>query len=212
MISLDRNITRTWMSLTARRVLTTLAMAASLSSPSSWIGAFLISSLNCGVELLSLWELHGGQLVVTRHIQGFPYKPASRSASVIASRVEGGTEKPSASFSGSALGSAVGGGDNDSFNSGIDSCVVPLTGAAFVSISLTAASFGSFTSLEGGGCSGDGALSDSRLEERRLRGERGRSDDEMGGGTSFSLFLPFPKPNAEPRFEDDFWSGEDARP
>lgn len=140
------------------------------------------------------------------------YNPASRSASVIASNVEGGTEKPSASFSGSALGSAIGGGASDSFNSGIESCVVPLTGAGIGSISLEAVPFNSLTSLDGGGRSGDGALSDSRLEERRLSGERGRSDEEDGGGRSLSLFLPLPKPNAEPRFEDDFASGEDARP
>lgn len=73
--------------------------------------------------------------------------------------------------------------------------------------------FGSFTSLEGGGCSGDGALSDSRLDDRRLKGERGRSaDEELGGGRSLSLCLPFPKPNAEPKLEDDFCSGEAARP
>lgn len=67
-------------------------------------------------------------------------------------------------------------------------------------------------SLDGGGRSGEGARSDSRLEERRLRGDRGRSAEEDGGGRSFSLFLPFPKPNAEPRFEDDLASGEEARP
>ena len=63
MITLDRDIPRTWMGLlTARRVLTTLAMAASLSSPSSWIGALRMSSLNWGVELASPpWELHGYQ-------------------------------------------------------------------------------------------------------------------------------------------------------
>lgn len=74
--------------------------------------------------------------------------------------------------------------------------------------------FGSFVSLEAGGWIGDGARSDSRLEERRLKGERGRSEEDEGGGSSLSLsfFFPFPKPNAEPRFDDDFCSGEDARP
>lgn len=57
MITLGRDTPRTWILLTARKVLTTLAMAASLSSPSSWIGAFLMSSLNWGVGLLSPWEL-----------------------------------------------------------------------------------------------------------------------------------------------------------
>ena len=144
------------------------------------------------------------------------YKPASRSASVMASRVEGGTEKPSASFSGSTLGSAAGGGARGSFNSGIESCVVPLTGAALVSPSfdlVVPSPFGTSASLEAGGWTGDGALSDSRLEEMRLKGERGRSDEEGGGRSlSLSLFLPFPKLNAEPRLEDDFCSGEDARP
>lgn len=145
------------------------------------------------------------------------HKPASRSASVIASRVEGGTENPSASFSGSAFGSAAGGGSNGSFSSGIVSCVVPFIGAAVDSLSLDPVGprpFGTSRSLEGGGRSGDGALSDSRLDERRLKGERGRSADEVGGGRSLSLslFLFFPNPNAEPKFEDDFCSGEDARP
>lgn len=171
--------------------------------------------LRCGVA----FTLGTGCLLVrSRNVcEWIPYNPASRSASVIASRVEGGTEKPSASFSGSALGSAIGGGARDSFSSGIESCTVPLTGAGakagIVSISFDVVPnpFDSFRSLEGGGCTGEGALSDSRLDERRLSGERGRSDVE-GGGTSRSLFFPFPKPNAEPRFEDDFCSGEDARP
>lgn len=90
--------------------------------------------------------------------------------------------------------------------------MVPLVGAVVGTIAgIVSISFdvvvpnplGSFESLVGGACAGDGALSDSRLDERRLRGERGRSDEE-GGGTSRSLFFPFPKPNAEPRFEDDF--------
>lgn len=42
---------------TARKVLTMFAIAASASPSSSWMGAFLISSLNCGVELLSAWAL-----------------------------------------------------------------------------------------------------------------------------------------------------------
>lgn len=141
------------------------------------------------------------------------YNPASRSASVIASRAEGGTEKPSESFSGSGLGSEAGGGDRSSLSSGIESCTDPLTGTALVWCSFgvaVAIPFGSSMSLDGGGCSREGALSDSRLDERRLNGERGRS--EVGGGWSFSLCLPLPKPNAEPRFEDDFWSGDDARP
>lgn len=53
--------------------------------------------------------------------RGVTYNPASRSAFVIASRVEGGTEKPSASFSGSALGSVVGGGAKGSLSSGMES-------------------------------------------------------------------------------------------
>ena len=168
--------------------------------------------LGCGVAL----ALRTGRLLVSINniCNQITYNPASRSASVIASRVEGGTENPSSSFSGSALGSAIGGGARDSFSSGIESWTVPLTGAAFVSISLEFAvpnPFGSSAPLEDGGCTGDGALSDSRLDERRLKGERGRSDME-GGGTSRSLFFPFPKPNADPRFEDDFCSGEEARP
>lgn len=78
--------------------------------------------------------------------------------------------------------------------------------------SEVAVPFGSLISLDGGGRSGEGARSDSRLDERRLSGERGRSAEEEGGGRSFSLFLPFPKPNAEPRFDDDLASGEEARP
>jgi hypothetical protein len=38
-----------WCSLTARSVLATFAKAASASPSSSWIGAFRISTLNCGV-------------------------------------------------------------------------------------------------------------------------------------------------------------------
>ena len=96
--------------------------------------------------------------------------------------------------------------------------MVPLVGglvgarAGIVSISSEAAPLVVFTSVDVGGRSGDGALSDSRLEERRLRGERGRSAEDDGGGRSLSLFLPLPKPNAEPRFEDDLPSGEEARP
>lgn len=92
---------------------------------------------------------------------------------------------------------------------------MPFTGAALVSFSLevvVSSPFGSFTSRDGGGRSGDGALSDSRLEERRLKGERGRSADTLGGGRSLSLFLLFPNPNAEPKLEDDFCSGDAARP
>jgi hypothetical protein len=48
--------------LTARKVFTMLAMAASASPSSSWIGAFLMSSLNCGVGLLSAWVLVDHQL------------------------------------------------------------------------------------------------------------------------------------------------------
>lgn len=43
--------------LTARRVLTRLAVAASASPSSSWMGAFLMSSLNCGGGLPSFCAL-----------------------------------------------------------------------------------------------------------------------------------------------------------
>jgi hypothetical protein len=42
----DRAFLTKWMVLTARRVLTMFAIAASASPSSSWIGAFLMSSLN----------------------------------------------------------------------------------------------------------------------------------------------------------------------
>jgi hypothetical protein len=71
------------------------------------------------------------------------YNPASRSASVMASRVDGGTEKPSASFSGcvyvslrsftvvssrtSSFICSTGVNSIGSTSSGIESCIVPLT-------------------------------------------------------------------------------------
>jgi hypothetical protein len=53
-VALDHAFLIEWIALTARRVLTMLAMAASASPSSSWIGAFLMSSLNWGVGLLSV--------------------------------------------------------------------------------------------------------------------------------------------------------------
>ena len=154
-----------------------------------------MSSLNCGAGLLS------GCV-----------NPASRSASVIASIVEGGTENPSASFSGSMLVSVAGGGDNGSFSSGIESWVVPLIADEVlaskgvfevvplgVSVLLTRAALG------------DSGGSDVRpVCESRLNGEVGRS---AAVSTSRSLDLPLPNPlKAEPRLDDDLRSGEDALP
>lgn len=42
---------------TARKVLAMFAIAAFASPSSSWIGAFLMSSLNCGVKLFSIGTL-----------------------------------------------------------------------------------------------------------------------------------------------------------
>lgn len=56
-------------------------------------------------------------------------------------------------------------------------------------------------------------------DESRLRGDLGRSEDDPidepkeEPRASRSLDLPFPNPlNADPRFEDDLRSGDDARP
>jgi hypothetical protein len=54
--------------------------------------------------------------------------------------------------------------------------------------------------------------SDARGVDNRLRGDTGRfegPEEEPGGSRSFDLPLPNP-PNG--RFEDDFLSGDDARP
>lgn len=108
----------------------------------------------------------------------------------------------------------TGGGDNGSFNSGIDSCAgaVPLTAFEVVGSGLSGiVPFGA-SELPRRECVGDSDLSDARaVWERRLRGECGRSEEIVGG--SRSLDFPFPNPlNAEPKFEEDFRSGEDARP
>jgi hypothetical protein len=164
----------------------------------------------------------------SRWALGHAYNPASRSASVMASRADGGTEKPSASFSGfvkvslrhpshacthtSAFGASIVGGESGSTSSGIESCTVPLTapdppasGDASIAVPLGVSVLGSREWLEDSGGSGEWGVSG-----RRLRGELGRSD---GPGASRSFDLPLPKPlNAEARFEDDFRSGEEARP
>lgn len=106
-----------------------------------------MSSLNCGGGFISLDVLVC--LVKFATMVDATYNPASLaslSASVIASLADGGTEKPSASFSGysrtsvhsrsldakfhtSGLASSGGGGDRGSINSGITSWVVPFTAA-----------------------------------------------------------------------------------
>jgi hypothetical protein len=146
----------------------------------------------------------------------------------MASRVDGGTEKPSASFSGylyvsrryqfhfgvytSGFGASLVGGDSGSISSGIESCIVPLTapvppvsGDVSIAIPLGVSVLGSREWLVDSGGSGDWGVSG-----RRLRGELGRSDEP---GASRSFDLPLPKPlKAEPRFEEDFRSGDEARP
>lgn len=119
----------------------------------------------------------------------------------------------------SGLVSATGGGDSGSFSSGIVSC----TGAFPFTALETLASSG-LSEIVPFGVSvlgmrvwfGDSDLCGPRdADESRLKGEIGRSEDEPKEAPRFSrsFDLPFPKPlKADPRFEDDFRSGDDARP
>jgi hypothetical protein len=147
------------------------------------------------------------------------YKPASLSASVMASTAERGTEKPSASFSGSGCVSATGGGGKGSLSSGIESCtcVTPL-------VALDVLVFLGDSGMVPFGASvlvwrvrlGESDLWEALgLRERRRKGEVGRSAvgprEELKFSRSFVLPLPNPL-KAEPKFDDDFRSGDVARP
>ena len=61
---------------------------------------------------------------------------------------------------------------------------------------------------------GESDLSDARgVSESRLSGDLGRSGDREAPGASRSFDFPLPNPlNADPRFDEDFRSGDDARP
>ena len=130
------------------------------------------------------------------------YRPASRSASVIASTTEGGTEKPSASFSGSGIGSDTGGGDNGSSSPGVGSCVVP-----FTTLELGPASSGAsrpvplvLSPTDCRVCFGEFDASDARGVKDILReGDVGGPEEDPGGSRSFCLLLPKP-PKDVPRF------------
>jgi hypothetical protein len=132
---------------------------------------------------------------------------------------EDGTEKPSASFSGSGCASVTAGGDNGSLSSGIDSCTGALPLMALEVLSSIGDSgivpFG--VSLLGGRV----RLGLSGIVESRedccwcLKGDVGRSAVELNEGPKLSRSLDLPLPNplkAEPKFEEDFRSGDDARP
>lgn len=112
----------------------------------------------------------------------------------------------------SGLVSSTNGGEIGSLSSGIESCTVPLTALEPL------ASIGSWLAVPLGAsilerrvCCGDSGGSGERgVCDWRRRGEAGRSDEP---GASRSLDLPLPKPlKAEPRFEDDLRSGDEARP
>jgi hypothetical protein len=149
----------------------------------------------------------------------------------MASITEGGTEKPSASFWGyahvsfifilihtshtSGIVSAAGGGVRFSLSSGIVSRAVPFIASALVASAspgvVAVNPFGTSAPPEEEGWTGETGVSGSRLDGIRRNGERGRSADEVVASRSFDF--PFPKAlNAEPIFEDDLWSGDDARP
>ena len=104
-----------------------------------------------------------------------------------------------------------------SFNSGIESCTaaVPFIALELGPASLVGSADAPFglSVLDGRVCLGELDASDGRgVVESLLAGDTGRSPDEEPGG-SRSFDFPFPKPlKAAPRFEDDFLSGDNARP
>lgn len=110
--------------------------------------------------------------------------------------------------------SASTGGDSGSFSSGIGSCI-PLIIEEFDVISLTGSAGVPFAlSLLGRRvCLGEAEASDARgVSDSRLDGVDGLSVGEPGMA-SRSLDLPFPNPlNAALRLDDDFRSGDSARP
>lgn len=61
-------------------------------------------------------------------------------------------------------------------------------------------------------CFGELDASDARgVRESLLEGDAGGPEEDPGGSRSFDLPLPNP-PNDVPKFEDDFLSGDKARP
>jgi hypothetical protein len=114
----------------------------------------------------------------------------------------------------SGCGSDDGGGDKGSLSSGIGSCSVP-----FTALELGPASMGGSGLMPFGlslfdwrVCLGEPDTSDARgVDEILLRGEAGRGEEDPVVSRSFDF--PLPKPlKAELRLDDDFLSGDSARP
>lgn len=115
-------------------------------------------------------------------------------------------------------GSDLGEGDKGSLSSGIESCTraVPFV-VLDSSVSIGDSNMVPLGASELGNreCVGDSCRSADRGAcDDRLRGEFGRrSCSEETPKASRSFDLPLPKPlKVEPRLEDDFRSGDDARP